>query len=71
MFALAGQAFEDERFPYDVSNSQHPEFDTAQASGRFTFSMDSLPVLTFNGQLIGQSKVRVVVHLTRSSAVAD
>jgi hypothetical protein len=60
MFALAGQAFEDERFPYHVdaadAASKHPEFTAAQQTGAFAVSMHSLPVLTFNGVRIGQSK---------------
>ena len=60
MFALAGVAFEDERFPYHVdaadAASKHPEFTAVQQTGAFTVSMHSLPVLTFNGVQIGQSK---------------
>ena len=60
MFAIAGQTFEDQRYPYHVdaadAASKHPEVTVVQQTGAFAVSMHSLPVLTFNGVRIGQSK---------------
>jgi glutathione S-transferase len=48
--------FEDDRLPLDVATFAHPEFDAMQANGEFVCNMNSVPILTYNGVKLGQSK---------------
>lgn len=56
IFALAGQAYEDERFPISFlpgGGYERKEFLAAQAAGRFLF--DQVPMLTVDGNALVQS----------------
>ena len=55
MLAVAGQAYEDFRFPISA-DFKRPEFDEAKASGAFQVNMDRIPILEVDGTQIGQSK---------------
>ena len=46
----------DERLSIDFATWARPEFDAKQKAGYFTANMDSCPVLSVNGVVIGQSK---------------
>lgn len=65
MFAAAKQEYTDERFNMkmemkdgkpDWSTLQRPEFDAAKAAGELDASNGKVPMLTVDGQKIGQSK---------------
>lgn len=56
MFNIAGQSFEDIRYPIDMETFAKPEFDADKAKGDFALNMDRLPLLSYNGNTIGQSK---------------
>ena len=46
----------DERLSIDFATWARPEFDAKQKAGDFTVNMDSCPVLSVNGVVVGQSK---------------
>jgi len=57
LFHLAGQPYEDYRYPIDLSNFSKPEYDVDKEAGDFAVAMDRLPLLVVNGQFVlGQSK---------------
>eukprot|EP01033_Poteriospumella_lacustris_P011902 gene11902-8492_t len=56
MLAVAGQTYEDVRYNFTLPNFEKPEFDADCAAGEFRVNMDRLPILTYNGAKIGQSK---------------
>ena len=49
MFNIAGQSFEDIRYPIDMETFAKPEFDADKAKGDFALNMDRLPLLSYNG----------------------
>jgi glutathione S-transferase len=65
MFAVAKQEYVDARFSFsidmkdgapDFSTMKRPEFDAAKASGELDASGGKVPLLTVDGEKIGQSK---------------
>lgn len=56
LFAAAGQPYEDHRYNISFPNFEKPEFDADCAAGEFRVNMDRLPILTYNGTKVGQSK---------------
>ena len=47
MFSLAGQKYEDFRFPLS-SDMKRPEFDVANAAGELKINMNRAPILIYN-----------------------
>lgn len=56
LFAAAGQSYEDYRYNISFPNFEKPEFDADSAAGEFRANMDRLPILTYNGSKLGQTK---------------
>lgn len=56
LFAASGQSYEDYRYNFSFPNFEKPEFDADSAAGEFRANMDRLPILTYNGSKLGQSK---------------
>ena len=56
IFAVSGQSYEDDRYPIAIPSFAKPEFERDSAAGEFDVNMGRLPILTYNGTKIGQSK---------------
>jgi glutathione S-transferase len=61
LFAIAGQGYEDFRYPIQVLDwatfkMERPEFDADKQSGKLWKSLDKLPFLEVDGEVIFQSK---------------
>ena len=57
MFHLAGQEYEDYRYPIDLTNFSKPEYDADKEAGQFTISLDRLPILIVDNKFkLGESK---------------
>ena len=70
LLAISGQQYEDFRYPLNVIDwsifkMERPEFDEAKSAGKLWRSMDKLPFLEVDGQVIFQSKAieRYLAHL--------
>lgn len=61
LFAIAGQGYEDFRYPIQVLDwatfkMERPEFDADKQSGKLWKSLDKLPFLEVDGEVVFQSK---------------